>query len=69
MLPGCIVFALPFIVPLVRKASQEPAILINAVPLCVLIAMWLLMVFSMRRRTLQKIQRELEVLDGLTGNR
>ena len=65
LVPGCVVFALPGIAPLARKASDNPAILINALPFGVLFAIWLALMFPVRRRRLRKLQGELAMLDRL----
>jgi hypothetical protein len=41
LIPGCLVVALPVIASLLQKVSANPTILINALPFCVLFAIWL----------------------------
>jgi hypothetical protein len=67
LIPGCLVVALPVIAPLWRKASANPAILINALPFCVLFAIWLALVFPVRRRRLRNLEREIDILDRLVS--
>ncbi len=64
LLPGAIVFALPSIAPLVRTVSTNPAILINALPLCVLLGVFLVGISVVRKRNLKKINQELDALGG-----
>ena len=40
LIPG-IVFTLPAFAPVLRKALQNPKVLLNALPFCVLLAVWL----------------------------
>jgi hypothetical protein len=67
LIPGCLVVALPLIAPLWQKASGNPTILINALPFCVFFAIWLALIFPVRRRRLRKIQREMDILDRLVS--
>jgi hypothetical protein len=62
LLPGAIVSAIPVIPAIVRAASANPSIVLNAAPFCVLLAVWLVLVPVLRRRNLKKIQQELDAL-------
>jgi len=68
IIPGAILYALPVIVPLVRNILANPAILMNAVPLCVLFAIWLVIMFPRRKRKLRKIQSEIDMVNRLAGS-
>jgi len=61
-LPGAIVFVASAVPIVTRAASTNPAILVNAVPFCVLLAVWLVALPIVRRRRLRKIQEELDAL-------
>jgi membrane protein YdbS with pleckstrin-like domain len=66
LIPGAVVFALPGIGPFLRKALEDPkVVLTNAVPICVLLAIWLVFLLPVRRRKLRKIQGEIDTLDQL----
>jgi hypothetical protein len=66
LIPGSIVFALPGIAPLLRKALEDPkVVLTNALPFCVLFAILLAFLLPVRRRRLRKIQGEIDMLDQL----
>jgi hypothetical protein len=66
LIPGAVVFALPGIGPFLRKALEDPkVVLTNAVPICVLLAIWLVLLLPVRRRKLRKIQGEIDTLDQL----
>ena len=66
LIPGSIVFALPGIAPLLRKAIEDPkVVLTNALPFCVLFASWLVFLLPVRRRRLRKIEGEIATLDRL----
>jgi hypothetical protein len=66
LIPGAVVFALPVIGPFLRKALEDPkVVLTNAVPICVLLAIWLVFLLPVRRRRLRKIQGEIDTLDQL----
>lgn len=66
LIPGAVVFALPVIGPFLRKALEDPkVVLTNAVPICVLLAIWLVFLLPVRRRRLWKIQGEIDTLDQL----
>jgi hypothetical protein len=62
LVPGAIVFAIIAVPVVVRAASANRAIFINAIPFCVMLAVWLLLLPVMRRRNLKKIQQELDAL-------
>jgi ABC-type antimicrobial peptide transport system permease subunit len=62
LLPGAIVFAIIAIPALVRAASADRAIWVNAIPFCVMLAVWLVLLPVVRRRNLKKIQQELDAL-------
>jgi hypothetical protein len=66
LIPGWIVFALPHIAPLIRQMLRDPGIfLINALPVSVLFAIWLTLIFPVQRRRVRKIQQEIDTLDRL----
>jgi hypothetical protein len=66
LIPGAVVFALPVTGPSLRKALEEPkVVLTNALPVCVLLAIWLVVLLPVRRRKLRKIQGEIDLLDQL----
>jgi hypothetical protein len=62
LLPGAIVFAASGIPALIHVASANPAILINSLPFCILLAVWLVFVPVVRKRRLKAIQQELDAL-------
>jgi hypothetical protein len=64
LLPGALVFALLAIPALVRAASANPSILINTVPFCVILAVWVVFITVVRKRRLRKIQQELDALSS-----
>jgi len=68
LIPGCIVIAFPALIQIARAAVANPAILINAVPFCVLFAAWLAIFIPVRRRKIQKLQSELDMLNRLAGS-
>lgn len=61
MLPGLSLF----VGPLVIKAIRNPGPWINAVPFCVLLIIWVVVVVWQRRRKLHDYQREIDVLDAI----
>ncbi|HXB71440.1 MAG TPA: hypothetical protein VNY05_24610 [Candidatus Acidoferrales bacterium] len=66
LIPGAVVFALPVIGPFLRKALEDPKmVLTNALPVCVLFATWLAFLLPVRRRRLRKIQGEIDMVDQL----
>jgi hypothetical protein len=69
LIPGGIIFVLPGITSLVHTWSQNPVILINALPVCILLVVWLTLMFPVRQRRLRRIQQELDMLDGLLSAR
>jgi hypothetical protein len=69
LIPGGIIFALPGITSLVHTWSQNPVVLINALPVCLLLVVWLTLMFPVRKRRLRRIQQELDMLDGLLSIR
>src|ERR1035441_557409 len=69
LIPGSIVFALPGIAPLLRKVLENPkVVLTNALPFCVLFAIWLVFLLPVRRRKLRKIEGEIATLDQLADS-
>ncbi|MGA2600402.1 MAG: hypothetical protein ABSH09_25835 [Bryobacteraceae bacterium] len=68
LIPGCIVIAFPALIQIARAAVANPAILINAVPFCVLFAVWLTIFIPVRRRRILKLQGEIEMLNRLAGS-
>jgi hypothetical protein len=69
LIPGGIIFVLPGITSLVHTWSNNPVILINALPFGVLLVVWLTLMFPVRQRRLRRIQQELDMLDGLSTRR
>jgi hypothetical protein len=65
LVPGGIILALPGISSLVHTWSQNPVMLVNALPVCGLLVIWLTLIFPVRKRRLRKIQQELDMLNGL----
>jgi hypothetical protein len=66
LIPGSIAVALPAIAPLLRKAEEDPKVVLsNALPFCVLFAILLVFLLPVRRRRLRKIQGEIDTLDRL----
>ena len=55
LLPGAVLFAVPLIAP-------NPKRVWNALPFCILLAVWLILVFPMRRRKIRELQREIDIL-------
>jgi hypothetical protein len=68
LIPGCIVIAFPALIQIARAAVANPAILINALPFCVLFAVWLAIFIPVRRRRILKLQGEIDMLDRLTSD-
>jgi membrane protein YdbS with pleckstrin-like domain len=68
LIPGCIVIAFPALIQIARAAVANPAILMNALPFCVLFAVWLVIFIPVRRRRIQKLQSELDLLNRLAGS-
>ncbi len=52
------------VVPGLMKSIDHPARLMNFVPILVLLALWLKLFFSIRRRDRQKLQQEIEELQA-----
>jgi hypothetical protein len=65
LIPGCLLIAAPYLEPLARTAAERPAVLLNATPFFVLLAVWAVLIFPVRKRRLQEVQRELEALDRM----
>jgi hypothetical protein len=62
LFPGAIVLAVPALPPIVRAASANPSILINAVPFFVILTVWVVLITVVRKRWLKKVQQELDAL-------
>jgi hypothetical protein len=62
LLPGAIVFAASGVPSLIHAASANPAVLMNGLPFCILLAVWLVLVPVVRRRRVKAIQQELDAL-------
>jgi len=65
LIPGCIVIAFPALIQIARAAVAKPSILINALPFCVLFAVWLAIFIPVRRRKILKLQGEIDMLNRL----
>jgi hypothetical protein len=66
LIPGAVVFALPAIGPFLRKALEDPKVaLSNALPICLLLTIWLVFLLPVRRRKLRKMQGEIDLVDQL----
>jgi preprotein translocase subunit YajC len=50
------------VVPGLIQSIDHPELLLNFVPILVLLVLWLIAFFFIRRRDRQKLQREIEVL-------
>lgn len=68
LIPGCIVIAFPALIQIARAAVANPAILINALPFCVLFVVWLVIFIPVRRRKIRKLQSEIDMLNRLAGS-
>ena len=55
------------VIPALIKALETPRLLPNAVPFFVLLVIWFVVFFSMRKRNQQKLQREIDELKALEG--
>jgi hypothetical protein len=62
LFPGAIVLAVPVVPPIVRAASANPSILINAAPFFIILAVWVVFMTVVRKRWLKKVQQELDSL-------
>ncbi len=65
LLPGAIVFTASEIPSVMRAASENPAILTNGAPFCILLVVWLVAFIVVRKRRLRSIQQELDALGSL----
>jgi len=62
LLPGAIVFVASVIPSVIRAASENPSILKNGAPFCILLVVWLVAFIIVRKRRLRSIQQELDAL-------
>src|ERR1017187_7561827 len=69
LIPGAVVFALPVIGAFLRKALEDPkVVLTNALPIGVLLVIWLVFLLPVRTRKLRKMQAEIDTLDQLANS-
>lgn len=59
----CFVGLLLVIMPGLISALAAPKLLLNALPLFVLLVIWFVLFFAMRKRSQQKLQREIDALN------
>ena len=52
------------VIPVLMGAIQNPRILVNAVPFCVMLGIWLVFFLSTRKRKQQELQQEIDELNA-----
>jgi uncharacterized membrane protein YfcA len=63
--PFCFAGLALAIIPELIPALQTPRLLLNAAPFFVLLAIWFVLFFFIRKRNRVKLQREIDELDAL----
>jgi hypothetical protein len=53
------------VIPVLMGALQNPRILVNALPFCVMLGIWLVVFLSTRKRKQQELQQEIDELNAM----